>query len=62
MRLLIPVWLMSLAGAFHLGWWGRWRINQKLKKTGTANIENIRSAGGSHMLMNSVLMKYWEML
>ena len=61
-RIALVGWLISLAVAFHLGWWARWRMNQKLKKQAIEEMEKARAGGASEFMARSVQATYWEAL
>lgn len=61
-RLYLVGYLVSLAIAFHLGWWGRWRMNQKLKERAKEEMDKAREGGASQFMLQGIMASYWEAL
>lgn len=61
-RILFVVWLVSLAVAFHLGWWGRWRMNQRLKRVAEDQMRKAKSEGAKEMILYGIMSSYWGAL
>lgn len=54
-RIIFVGWLFSLALAFHLGWWGRHRLTQRIKRDALRAINEAQSLNASP----SVIAKMW---
>ncbi len=59
-RLIFVGWLFSLGAAFHLGWWGRHRLTQKIKKDCLRAIEEAQSLNASPSVIRKMWFAYLE--
>jgi hypothetical protein len=61
-RLIFVAWLFSLGLAFHLGWWGRHRLTQRIKADAMRAVNEAMKLNATPTVIAQMRSSYWEAL